>query len=62
MISKLKIGELKMQMAEKSRVLTFLKKGDSVIAAARDIGVSKEAKKIGGVISTRDGTEKKVRL
>ena len=32
-----------MQMAEHPRVLTLLQKGDSVIAAARDIGVSREA-------------------
>ena len=32
-----------MQMAEQSRVLTLLQKGDSVIAVARDIGVSREA-------------------
>ena len=32
-----------MQMAEKSRALTLLEKGDSVIAVARDIGVSTQA-------------------
>jgi len=32
-----------MQMEEKSRALTLLEKGDSVIAVARDIGVSREA-------------------
>lgn len=61
MIAKLKMGRMKMQMEKKYRVL-ILKKGDSVIAVARDIGISKEAKKIGGVIFTRDGTKEKVRL
>ena len=37
------MGRKKMQMEEKSRALTLLEKGDSVIAVARDIGVSKEA-------------------
>ncbi|XP_076811815.1 uncharacterized protein LOC143458825 [Clavelina lepadiformis] len=37
------MGRKKMQMAEKSRALTLLEKGDSVIAVARDIGVSREA-------------------
>ena len=37
------MGQKKMQMAEKSRILTLLEKGDSVIAVARDIGVSREA-------------------
>ena len=32
-----------MQMAEKVCVLTLLQAGDSVIAVARDIGVSREA-------------------
>ena len=32
-----------MQMAEKSRALTLLQKGHSVIAVARDIGVLREA-------------------
>ena len=32
-----------MQMAEHPRVLTLFQKGNSVIAVARDIGVSKEA-------------------
>ena len=32
-----------MKRAEKPRILTSLQKGDSVIAVARDIGVSREA-------------------
>jgi len=32
-----------MQMEEKSRALTLLEKGDSVIAVAGDVGVSREA-------------------
>ena len=37
------MGRKKMQMEEKSQALTLLEKGDSVIAVARDIGVSREA-------------------
>ena len=37
------MGQKKLQMAEKSRALTLLEKGDSVIAVARDIEVSREA-------------------
>ena len=37
------MGQKKMQMAENSRVLALLQMGDSVIAAARYIGVSREA-------------------
>ena len=55
-----------MQMAEKVCVLTLLQEGNSVIAVARDIGVSREAffsiKKAGCVITTRDNTEEKVVL
>ena len=36
------MGQKKMQMAEKSRALTLLEK-DSVIAVAKDVGVSREA-------------------
>ena len=36
------MGQKKMQMAKKSCVLTLLLKGDSVIAVARYIGVSRE--------------------
>ena len=42
-ISGAKIGQKKMQMAEKVCVLTLLQKRDSVIAVTRDIGVSREA-------------------
>ena len=42
-MSEIKMGRKKLQMEEKFRVLTLLKKGESVIAAARDIGVSREA-------------------
>ena len=37
------MGQKKLQMAKKSRALTLLEKGDSVIAVARDIEVSREA-------------------
>ena len=37
------MGRKKLQMNEKSRALTLLEKGDSVIAVAKDIGVSREA-------------------
>ena len=37
------MGQKKLQMKEKSRALTLLEKGESVIAVARDIGVSREA-------------------
>ena len=37
------MGQKKMQMAEKSRALTLLEKGGSVITVARDIRVSREA-------------------
>ena len=36
------MGQKKMQMAEKSRALTLLEK-DSVLAVAKDVGVSREA-------------------
>ena len=42
-ISDTKVGTKKMQLAEHPRVLTLLQKGHSVIAVARDIGVSREA-------------------
>ena len=42
-MSETKIGGKKLQMEEKSRALTLLEKGGSLIAAARDIGVSREA-------------------
>ena len=42
-ISETKIGQKKMKMAEIFCVLTVLWKGDSVIAVARDIGISREA-------------------
>ena len=37
------MGRKKLQMGEKSRALTLLEKGESVIAVARDIGVLREA-------------------
>ena len=37
------MGRNKLQMEEKYRVLTLLEEGESVIAVARDIGVSREA-------------------
>ena len=37
------IGRKKFQMGKKSRALTLLEKGESVVAVARDIGVSREA-------------------
>ena len=37
------MGHKKLQMEEKAHALTLLEKGDSVIAVARDIGVSREA-------------------
>ena len=60
------MGQKKMQMAEHSRVLTLLQKGNSVISVARDIGVSKETifliKKVGRGITTQDDIEKEVGL
>ena len=41
-MSETKMGRKKLQIKEKSRALTLLEKGESVIAAARDIGVSRE--------------------
>ena len=37
------MGRKKLKMEEKSRALTMLEKGDSVIAVAKDLGVSREA-------------------
>ena len=37
------MGRKKLQMEKKSRALTLLEKGESVIAVVRDIGVSKKA-------------------
>ena len=37
------MGPKKMQMEEKSRALTLLEKGDSVIILAKDIGVAQES-------------------
>ena len=37
------MGRKKLQMEEKARALILLEKGDSVIAVARDIGVSRAA-------------------
>ena len=37
------MGPKKLQMKEKSRALTLLEKGDSMIIQAKDIGVSKAA-------------------
>jgi len=37
------MGRKKMQMEKKSRALTLLEKGDSVITVANGIGISKEA-------------------
>ena len=62
---KTKMGRKKIQMEEKSRALTLLEKRDSLIAVARDIGVSRgnwSIKKVSGVIATRDGSEEEVRL
>ena len=42
-MSEIKMGRKKLQMEEKSHALTLLKKGESVIAVARDIGVSRKA-------------------
>ena len=42
-MSETKMGQKKLQREEKSRVLTLLEKGESVIAVARDIEVSREA-------------------
>ena len=42
-MSETKVGRKKLQMEEKSRALTLLEKGESVIAVARDIEVSREA-------------------
>ena len=42
-MSETKIGQKKMQMAEKFSALTLLQNGDSVIAVASNIGVSREA-------------------
>ena len=42
-MSETKMGRKKLQMEEKSRVLTLLEKGELAIAVARDIGVSREA-------------------
>ena len=40
---KTNMGQKKLQMENKSRDLTLLERGESVIAVARDIGVSREA-------------------
>ena len=37
------MGPKKLQMEEKSRALTLLEKGDSVIILAKDIGVAQES-------------------
>ena len=42
-MSDMKTGQKNMEMEEKVCVLTLFQKGDSVIAAARDIWVSREA-------------------
>ena len=42
-MSETKMGRKKLQMEEKSRVLTLLEKGELAIAVTRDIGVSREA-------------------
>ena len=36
-MSETKMGQKKLQMEEKSRALTLLEKGESVIAVARDV-------------------------
>ena len=60
------MGRKKLQMEGKARALTLLEKEDSVIAVARDIGVSREAiyqlKRVTGFITNRDNTEKDVWL
>ena len=43
LIAKTKMGRKKMEIAENSGALTLLEKGDSVIAVARDFGISREA-------------------
>ena len=61
-----KLGQKKMQMAEHPRVLTLSQKEISVIAVARNIGVSREAifqlKGFGWVIAIRDDMEEEVGL
>ena len=62
-----KMGRKKLQMEEKSRALTLLEKGESVIAVARHIGVSREViyqlKKSAASLSPPwDGSKTKVRL
>ena len=42
-MSETKMGRKKLQLEEKSHSLTLLEKGESVIAGARNIGVSREA-------------------
>ena len=66
-MSETKMGRKKLQMEEKSRALTLLEKGESVIAAARDIGRGLKRgnlsfEEVCRVIITWDGTKTEVWL